>query len=64
METDDCPLTAQLKKYLELDQKGRIMAEYVWVDSEGGVRSKSRASFTVQVAGQRGQFGLTSDCRR
>jgi glutamine synthetase len=32
----------QLKKYMDLDQKGRIMAEYVWIDSEGGVRSKSR----------------------
>ena len=23
-------------------QKGKIMAEYIWIDSEGGVRSKSR----------------------
>ncbi|EJT76293.1 glutamine synthetase [Gaeumannomyces tritici R3-111a-1] len=31
-----------LQKYLRLDQKGSIIAEYVWIDSEGGVRSKSR----------------------
>lgn len=34
--------TGTLNKYLALDQKGSIMAEYVWIDSEGGVRSKSR----------------------
>jgi len=31
-----------LNKYLELDQKGSIIAEYVWIDSVGGVRSKCR----------------------
>ncbi|KPM42027.1 Glutamine synthetase [Neonectria ditissima] len=31
-----------LKKYLSLDQKGQIMAEYVWVDADGDTRSKSR----------------------
>lgn len=34
--------TANLSKYLELSQNGNIMVEYIWVDSEGGVRSKSR----------------------
>jgi hypothetical protein len=34
----------QLKKYLDLDQKGMIMAEYVWVDADGETRSKSRVS--------------------
>lgn len=34
--------TETLKKYLDLDQKGMIMAEYVWVDADGETRSKSR----------------------
>ncbi|KAH7480085.1 hypothetical protein ACKAV7_007850 [Fusarium commune] len=34
--------TETLQKFLKLDQKGMIMAEYVWVDAEGGTRSKSR----------------------
>jgi len=34
--------TEYLNKYLKLDQKGSIIAEYIWVDSDGGVRSKSR----------------------
>ncbi|KAK2616035.1 hypothetical protein N8I77_002752 [Diaporthe amygdali] len=31
-----------LAKYLELPQNGKIMAEYIWIDAEGGTRSKSR----------------------
>jgi len=31
-----------LARYSRLDQKGSIIAEYIWIDSEGGVRSKSR----------------------
>jgi len=34
--------TANLQKYLSLDQKGKVIAEYVWIDSTGGTRSKSR----------------------
>lgn len=29
-------------KYLQLDQKNKIMAEYVWIDAGGETRSKSR----------------------
>jgi len=29
-------------KYLKLDQKGKIMAEYIWIDAVGATRSKSR----------------------
>jgi glutamine synthetase len=31
-----------LAKYMALDQKGSIMAEYIWIDANGGLRSKSR----------------------
>lgn len=34
----------QLQKYLRLDQKDAIMADYVWVDAEGGIRSRTRVS--------------------
>ena len=34
--------TETLRKYLDLDQKGSITAEYVWIDADGGVRTKSR----------------------
>lgn len=27
---------------MSLDQRGKIMAEYVWIDAVGGVRSKTR----------------------
>jgi glutamine synthetase len=38
-----------LNKYLKLDQKGSIMAEYVWVDANGETRSKSRVSLRFLV---------------
>lgn len=31
-------------KYMSLDQKGTLMAEYIWIDSAGNCRSKSRVS--------------------
>jgi glutamine synthetase len=35
--------TANLKKYLDLDQGNKkYIAEYVWIDASGGVRSKCR----------------------
>lgn len=36
-----------LKKYMSLDQKGKIMAEYVWIDANSGVRSKTKVGFTT-----------------
>ena len=36
--------TLQLKKYMDLDQRGNIIAEYVWIDGSGGIRSKSKVS--------------------
>ncbi|KAI9826672.1 MAG: hypothetical protein M1819_007306 [Sarea resinae] len=34
--------TENLAKYLKLDQKGAIMAEYIWIDGQNWIRSKSR----------------------
>src|SRR5690349_14603852 len=40
-------LPLQLLKYMRLDQKGTAMAEYIWIDSYGGVRSKSKVSSCI-----------------
>jgi len=29
-------------KYMDLDQKGYSMAEYIWIDGNNGVRSKTK----------------------
>lgn len=34
--------TTTLQKYLDLPQNGKIIAEYVWIDSFGNLRSKGR----------------------
>ncbi|KAK6442082.1 glutamate--ammonia ligase [Oleoguttula sp. CCFEE 5521] len=34
--------TANLQKYLQLPQKGQVIAEYVWIDANGGTRSKCK----------------------
>lgn len=34
--------TVILQKYLDLDQRGAIIAEYVWIDGTGNLRSKGR----------------------
>lgn len=36
----------QMEKYTSLDQKGIVIAEYVWIDSEGNTRSKTRVSIS------------------
>lgn len=46
----------QLNKYLKLDQKGKIMAEYVWVDAIGETRSKSRVSAIPFTAKKKARF--------
>lgn len=43
--TDMPSNTRQLKKYLDLPQKGAVMAEYVWIDGSNGIRSKSKVRF-------------------
>jgi glutamine synthetase len=34
--------TANLKKFLDLPQRGKVIAEYVWIDGSNGVRSKCK----------------------
>jgi len=29
-------------KYMKLDQRGAVLAEYVWIDGTNGVRSKTK----------------------
>jgi len=46
LQIDNCDCTdfAQLQKYLQLSQKGSVIAEYVWIDASGGTRSKCKVS--------------------
>jgi len=37
----------QLQRYLELPQNGKVIAEYVWIDSSNGVRSKCKVSLVT-----------------
>jgi len=42
--------TANLQKYLQLPQKGKLIAEYVWVDGSNGVRSKCKVcAFSISL---------------
>ncbi|QPG75048.1 glutamate--ammonia ligase [Brettanomyces nanus] len=34
--------TTTLEKYMSLPQKGKVIAEYIWIDSQGGLRSKGK----------------------
>jgi len=43
-QQDSCTDNAQLQKYLNLDQRGSVIAEYVWIDANGGTRSKCKVS--------------------
>ncbi|KAK8138959.1 putative glutamine synthetase protein [Apiospora sp. TS-2023a] len=50
-ESQHVSYTENLMKYMKLDQKGNAMAEYIWIDSNGGVRSKSRTMTSVPEGG-------------
>ncbi|KAK6864153.1 glutamine synthetase [Apiospora arundinis] len=50
-ESQHVSYTENLMKYMKLDQKGNAMAEYIWIDSTGGVRSKSRTMTSVPEGG-------------
>lgn len=34
-------------KYMDLEQKGYSMAEYIWIDGQNGVRSKTKVRITL-----------------
>lgn len=36
--------TANLAKYMNLDQKGKVLAEYIWIDGSNGLRNKTKVS--------------------
>ncbi|KAI4140873.1 MAG: hypothetical protein LQ340_007781, partial [Diploschistes diacapsis] len=42
MESKIVSKTDNVMKYMRLDQKGSIMAEYVWIDGHNGLRSKTK----------------------
>jgi glutamine synthetase len=44
--------TENLMKYMKLDQRGSAMAEYIWIDAVGGVRSKSRTLTEIPKSGE------------
>ncbi|KAJ1326693.1 glutamine synthetase [Microdochium nivale] len=50
-DTSTVSYTENLMKYMKLDQKGSAMAEYVWIDANGGVRSKSRTLTKIPEEG-------------
>lgn len=43
----------QLLKYLDLDQKGIVQAEYIWIDGSNGVRSKTKVRSSTHTATNR-----------
>ena len=36
-------------KYMDLDQKGYSMAEYIWIDGKNGVRSKTKVRILLDA---------------
>ena len=36
--------TATLAKYMKLEQKGKVLAEYIWIDGSNGLRNKTKVS--------------------
>jgi glutamine synthetase len=50
--TSNVSYTANLMKYMSLDQKGNAMAEYIWIDASGGVRTKSKTLTKIPASGE------------
>jgi hypothetical protein len=42
-------LRLQLQKYMKLDQKGKVLAEYIWIDGSNGLRNKTKVSYCPNV---------------
>lgn len=36
-------------KYMSLDQRGHVQAEYIWIDAAGGCRSKTKVCILCLV---------------
>lgn len=54
----------QLQKYIPLPQRGKVIAEYVWIDASGGTRSKSKVSSCWHTHTHRPYRGLVEEmCR-
>ncbi|WPH01669.1 Glutamine synthetase [Acrodontium crateriforme] len=49
-ETVHTSNTATLQKYLQLPQRGQVIAEYVWIDASGGTRSKCKTLPSVPAS--------------
>lgn len=43
-------------KYMNLDQKGAVLAEYVWIDGSNGLRSKTKVSYDIFFTSIRWDF--------
>lgn len=39
--------TTNLAKYMKLEQKGKVLAEYIWIDGSNGLRNKTKVSITT-----------------
>lgn len=54
----------QLEKFLKLDQKGAVIAEYVWIDSSNGTRSKCKVRPVFPLAYLSLNSGMYECCTR
>jgi len=39
--------TINLSKYMKLEQKGKVLAEYIWIDGSNGLRNKTKVSIIM-----------------
>lgn len=48
--------TATLQKYKDLPQGEKVIAEYVWIDTVGGLRSKSKTVDRIKILNDKKEF--------